>query len=371
MGSAPEVHKSHMARALELAARATRRVLPNPSVGAVVTFNDIIIGEGYHHTFGGPHAEVHAIQNVADPSVLTQATLYVTLEPCSHFGKTPPCVDLILSTRIPRVVVGCRDPFPLVSGRGIQRLRDAGVEVIEGVLHDACVLHNKRFILSHRQQRPYVVLKWAQTEDGFIAPEGRSETTISCPESRALVHRWRGEEMSIAVGTTTVVYDDPLLTVRDLSFIPPRDLPAQNPLRIVIGDLRRISPNARVWNTDSPTIAFTTQGRVEHLPSHIEQLPLDSRASLQSICDTLYNRKILSVLIEGGTRTVQPWIDSGLWDEARVFIAPRKLTRGIKAPHLTLDPSKVLTSGVDTLQLFAHPEIPARLDIERFSFDTV
>ena len=252
-----------------------------------------------------------------------------------------------------------------------QRLRDAGVEVIEGILHDACVLRNKRFILAHRLKRPYIVLKWAQTEDGYIAPEDRSRYAISCPESLALLHRWRGEEMSIAVGSSTVISDDPLLTVRDCSLYPPHELPARNPLRIVIGDTRRIPSNARVWNTDAATIAFTPHTGGATLPSHVEEILLDTYTPLESICNELYSRTILSILIEGGSQTIQRWLDAGLWDEARVFVSPRKLAHGLRAPQITSSPLQVLESGIDTLYLYAHPDITDRLNIERFTFDNI
>lgn len=369
MSSIPNADGHFMERALELAALSTRKALPNPSVGAVITCDGTIVAEGYHREFGGPHAEVHAIRSMRDVSMLSRATLYVTLEPCSHFGKTPPCVDLILSAGIPRIVVGCRDPFALVSGRGIQRLRDAGVEVIEGVLHDACVLQNKRFILAHRLRRPYIILKWARTQDGYIAPEDRSRLAISCAESVACVHHWRGQEMSIAVGSATVTSDDPLLTVRDLSRYSADELPVCNPVRVVIGDARRLPTNARVWNSDAATIVCTPHVAESNLPSHVEQIPLKTATPLESICDALYSRNILSILIEGGSQTLQRWIDAGLWDEARVFVSPDTLTQGVRAPHINSSPLHTLKSGIDTLHLYAHPEITARLNIERFTFD--
>ena len=220
------VDSLYMDRALDLAARGGRAVMPNPMVGAVIVHNDTIIGEGYHQLYGGPHAEVFAIRGVQDRSLLKDATIYVSLEPCSHFGKTPPCAELVIESGIRTVVVGCKDPNPKVAGRGIQKLRDAGITVHEGIRERECVMLNRRFMLFQKMQRPYVILKWAETADRFIAREDGSSKWISSEFSRRTTHRWRSQEMSILVGTTTARADNPQLTVRHIEGI--------NPLRIVI-----------------------------------------------------------------------------------------------------------------------------------------
>lgn len=355
-----------MQQSLSLAVSNTRRVLPNPTVGALLVAADTIIGQGCHERFGGPHAEVNAIASVKDRALLPLSTLYVTLEPCSHTGKTPPCVDLIIASRIPRVVVGCRDPYPQVSGRGIHALRDAGIEVVEGVLHDECILANSRFILAHRMQRPYIILKWAQTANGFIAPPGGEPTAISSAQSRQLLHYWRGQEMAIAVGNNTARLDNPQLTVRHVELYRDDELPPLHPARVVIGDVTHLPAHLALWNSATPTIAFAPITSPEK-PTlrHVSVCDYDAaRPLLPQLCRTLYERQILSVLVEGGAATLQSFIEADLWDEIRVFSSPTSWPSGQRAPTLPHAACVVTTtSGPDTLELVAHPHLAARVGV--------
>jgi diaminohydroxyphosphoribosylaminopyrimidine deaminase/5-amino-6-(5-phosphoribosylamino)uracil reductase len=331
----------------------------------VIEHSGIIIGEGFHQVFGGPHAEVNAIGSVRDKSLLSSATLYVSLEPCSHFGKTPPCADLIIKSGIRRVVIGCRDPFPAVAGNGIQKLIEAGVEVIEDVRHDECVLINKRFMLAHRFKRPYIILKWAQTEDGYIAPAGGTRTQISSHNSQLLVHHWRGQEMAIAVGTRTAQSDNPLLTVRHTELFLPHELPIIHPVRVILGEGSKLPGNLALFDGSSETILFSSQSDF-HPPSTqgIRVLPVShGRPLLPQVCRALYESSVLSLLVEGGTQTLQHFIESDLWDEARVFVAPLRFGSGIAAPTIPASPRAVVKSGPDILRTYNHPELPERLNL--------
>jgi len=299
-------------------------------VGAVIVHNNRIISEGYTSAYGGNHAEVNAIHAVADKSLLQEATLYVTLEPCSHFGKTPPCSDLIITHKIPNVVIGCVDDNPEVAGKGIKKLRDSGCHVIVGVLEEECKAHHKRFFTFHNKKRPYIILKWAETTDGFIAPKHKDENkpvwntnTISSQ----LVHKWRAEEQAILVGTNTVIMDDPSLTVRDYT--------GNNPIRIVLDRNNLLSNAYTVFNNDAETITFK-----DH----------DAKA----ICDHLYKENINSIIIEGGSKTLQMFIDANLWDEARIFTGNTLFKEGIKAPKFygnLVSSEKIIE---DTLKIFTN-----------------
>lgn len=352
----------YMLRALDLAQRGGRAVMPNPMVGAVVVHNNTVIGEGYHQQFGGPHAEVHAIRAVHSKDLLHNSTLYVTLEPCSHFGKTPPCADLIIDSGIPRVVVGCRDPFPEVAGRGIAKLRSAGIEVVEDVGRDPCLVLNRRFIIAHRFQRPYIIIKWAETSDGFIAPASRIPTWISSDHSKQMVHRWRAQEMAIMVGTTTAVVDDPRLTVRSTELCDASCMPITNPIRVTIDRTGSLPPTLNIFNTEAPTIIFTPQQREQHDTVTYAQLREDALV-LPQLCASLHQRGILSLIVEGGQRTLQSFLDAGLWDEARIFHCPKTFGSGVAAPRMTSLPHTQIDSGGDRLFHYAHPDLPARLDV--------
>jgi len=303
-------------------------------VGCVIVFENTIIAEGYTSPYGGAHAEVNAIQSVRDPKILEKSTLYVTLEPCAHFGKTPPCSDLIIAHKIPRVVIGCLDEYDKVCGKGISKLKAAGCEVIVGVLETECKIHHKRFFTYHSKKRPYIILKWAESKDGFIAPLIKSEIKpvwISSLRSRQLVHQWRAEEQAILVGANTVAQDNPSLTTREVE--------GPNPIRIII-DLKNTLPeSSQVFNSEAKTIKLTKN---EIDPNK----PLAAQVS-----KALYLNKITSVIVEGGQKTLQAFINEGLWDEARIFSSETYLKEGIKKPQLKSIPVKETLIDSDSLKI--------------------
>ena len=303
-------------------------------VGCVIVFENTIIAEGYTSPYGGAHAEVNAIQSVRDPKILEKSTLYVTLEPCAHFGKTPPCSDLIIAHKIPRVVIGCLDEHDKVCGKGISKLKAAGCEVIVGVLETECKIHHKRFFTYHSKKRPYIILKWAESKDGFIAPLIKSEIKpvwISSLRSRQLVHQWRAEEQAILVGANTVAQDNPSLTTREVE--------GPNPIRIII-DLKNTLPeSSQVFNSEAKTSKLTKN---EIDPNK----PLAAQVS-----EALYLNKITSVIVEGGQKTLQAFINEGLWDEARIFSSETYLKEGIKKPQLKSIPVKETLIDSDSLKI--------------------
>lgn len=322
-------HEKYIQRSLEIAKNGIGFTRPNPSVGAVIVLNDTIIGEGYTSTYGGNHAEVNAIAAVDDKSLLKEATIYVTLEPCAHFGKTPPCADLIVKHQLKNVVIGCVDSNSLVAGKGIERLKKAGINVVVGVLEKECLAHHKRFFTVQNKQRPYVILKWASTKNGFVAPFTKNENKpiwISNAYSQQLVHKWRSEEQAILVGTNTVIEDNPSLTVRNWK--------GENPVRIVLDRNLRIPNKARVFDGNVKTIVMTgSRQENQELRYNVFFEEIDfSKNAAQHICDVLQNHQIQSVIIEGGTKTIQTFIDANLWDEARVFIGDVEFKNGIQAP---------------------------------------
>ena len=286
-------------------------------VGCVIVVDEKIVAEGYTSPYGGAHAEVNAIKSVKDVSLLQKATLYVTLEPCAHFGKTPPCSDLIITHKIPRVVIGCLDEHEKVCGKGIAKLKAAGCEVTVGILEAACKTHHKRFFTYHTKKRPYIILKWAESFDGYIAPLTKSETKpvwISNTYSRQLVHQWRAEEQAILVGANTVVQDNPSLTTREVE--------GANPIRIVI-DLKNSLPESyNIFNSEAKTIRLTSKDMDTKRPLAFE------------VCKALYKHQINSVIIEGGPKTLQAFIDENLWDEARIFTGELNLNEGILKPQI-------------------------------------
>ncbi len=302
--------EKYMWRCLQLARCGAMGAAPNPMVGAVVVCEGKIIGEGYHIRAGGPHAEVNAIRSVRDPQLLTRSTIYVSLEPCAHYGKTPPCADLIVEKRIPRVVIGCRDPFAKVNGLGIKKLEDAGVDVTVGVLEAECLWLNRRFITYHSQKRPYVTLKWAQSEDGYMdacrTPDSQP-TKFSSPYTSVLVHRLRAMHQAVLVGTNTVLADNPQLTIRLWQ--------GDNPLRLTIDRHHVIPPTSALLDGSAPTHVYGEET--------IEQI-------LADLCE----RGVQSLLVEGGAQMLQSFLQKGLWDEARVETAPFCLLNGVKAPVL-------------------------------------
>ena len=310
-----------------------------------------IIGEGFTSPYGGPHAEVNAIRSVPDRGLLKEATLYVTLEPCSHFGKTPPCADLIIEHQIPRVVIGCLDPNERVAGKGVQRLRESGCSVQVGLLEGECREHHKRFLLFQEQKRPYVILKWAETLDGFIAPERKKPNIdpkpfwISNPYSRQLVHQWRSEEQAILVGTNTVLEDNPKLNVRNWT--------GKDPLRVILDKGLKINKAFHVLDGSIETLVLTQVADPTPYLKGIGYETLDFSGNLATqVCQVLHEHRVSSVLVEGGARTLQTFIDENFWDEARVFTGNAYFNAGIAAPELPGSPISSKTIGSDTLKIY-------------------
>lgn len=313
----------YMYRALQLAKLGLAEAMPNPSVGAVIVYKDTIIGEGYTSKYGGPHAEVNAIRSVKKPELLKESTLYVTLEPCSHYGKTPPCALLIVEKQIPKVVIGCVDPFAKVAGKGIEILQKNGIEVVTGVLEDLCKTSHQRFFTFQLKKRPFIILKWAQSIDGFIAPFSKNEKKpvwLSNTYSRQLTHKWRSEEMAILVGKRTVCDDNPSLTTRDFF--------GKNPIRMFLDKKGEISSNYNILSSEAPTIQFVQSKQNE------KQVAIPLERVVEEICHYCYQNHIQSVIVEGGLQTLQSFIDANCWDEARIFEAPVVWNEGIPAPQL-------------------------------------
>lgn len=311
-----------MQRALELALLGIGKVSPNPMVGCVIVHDNVIIGEGWHQAFGKSHAEPNAIAQVKDKALLKNATLYVTLEPCAHFGKTPPCANLIIDKQIPRVVIANLDPNPLVAGKGLKLLQEAGVEVTVGLLAQKATWLNRRFFTYINHQRPYVILKWAETSDGFIARENHDSKWISGELSRKLVHKWRTEEDAILVGKNTALYDNPQLTSRDWQ--------GKNPLRIVIDKNLDLPSHLYLFDKSVKTICINALKSEEG--NFLVYQKVDFNILGTEILKVLYQHHIQSVIIEGGSATLQYFIDNHLWDEARVFVAPATFEKGLRAP---------------------------------------
>lgn len=322
------IHETYMKRCLQLAKNGLQAAMPNPSVGAVIVHNNYIISEGFTSAYGGNHAEVNAIHSVKDQSLLKTSTLYVSLEPCSHFGKTPPCSDLIIKHEIPKVVIGTIDPFAKVAGKGVEKLKNAGCEVILSVLEAECIASNKRFFTFHQHQRPYIILKWAETQDGFIDKIRQKNDPIQ-PNwitnsfSRQLVHKWRSEEQAILVGTNTAMTDNPKLNTRNWH--------GKNPVRVVLDKSLRIPESYSLFDQTIKTIVLTEKNR-ENTENIIFELLDFSQNIATQICAILYKHEIQSVIIEGGKQTLQTFIDANLWDEARVFKGNIWFKNGIEAP---------------------------------------
>jgi diaminohydroxyphosphoribosylaminopyrimidine deaminase/5-amino-6-(5-phosphoribosylamino)uracil reductase len=335
-----------MQRCLQLASYGGGHVTPNPMVGCVIVAENEIIGEGYHKYFGDSHAEVNAINNVVNKELLKDSTVYVSLEPCSHHGKTPPCVDLLISNKVKQVVIGCRDSNPLVNGKGIDRLKRAGIEVIEGVLENDCRNLNKRFFTFHERQRPYVILKWAQTLDGYIdrvrEVEQQGVNWVSSEITQSLVHKWRSEEQSILVGRNTIINDNPSLTVRSYN--------GRNPTRIVIDSQLQISGDLKIYSDEAPTLVFN---RIKNDKQDSVEWIKITETSTSKILEELYKRGITSVFVEGGSRTLQYFIVDNVWDEARVIVGNRRFNEGVKAPIITKIPIDSFSFGEDKVYIYS------------------
>ncbi len=369
-------NEKYIKRCLQLAKNGIGTARPNPSVGAVIVYKNTIIGEGFTSAYGGNHAEVNAINSVKDKTLLKDATIYVTLEPCAHFGKTPPCADLIVKHQIAKVVIGCVDTNSLVAGKGIERLQNAGINVTVGVLEDACKKHHKRFFTVQNKKHPFIVLKWAETADGFIAPikrDSQQPVWISNSYSQQLVHKIRSQEQAILVGTNTVIADNPSLDVRHWA--------GNNPLRIVLDKNLRIPLNVTVFDKKIKTLVLvdkvkeqvevlekTTSAKVllkdenqeeNKIQERItyEQIDFSSRVAEQ-ICEVLQKYQIQSVLIEGGAQTLQTFIDANLWDEAQVFVGETSFKNGVEAPRLSAEKILLKKQNIasDVLKIFENTQ---------------
>jgi diaminohydroxyphosphoribosylaminopyrimidine deaminase / 5-amino-6-(5-phosphoribosylamino)uracil reductase len=321
--------EKYMRRCLELARLGLGDAAPNPMVGSVIVHCGKIIGEGYHQKCGEAHAEVNAINSVKNKSLLKESTIYVNLEPCSHYGKTPPCADLIIEKKIPRVVIGCMDSFTKVAGNGIKKLKKANCDVITGVLEKESLELNRRFFAFHEKKRPYIILKWAQTLDGFIdmkrnANETPDSNWITNNLSKMLVHKWRTEESAFMIGTNTARNDNPQLTVRDWN--------GRNPIRIVLDRNLRLNTELHIFNSDAKTLIFNTLK--DEIRANIEYIKLDFDSNMiNTILEILYRKEIQSMVVEGGQKLLKSFINQNLWDEARVFTGNKNFYDGIKSPE--------------------------------------
>ena len=335
-----------MKRCLALAEKAIGNTYPNPMVGAIIVYENKIIGEGWHQKAGKPHAEVNAINEVSNKTLLTESTLYVNLEPCSHFGKTPPCADLIIQFGIKKVVIASTDPNPQVAGKGILKLKEAGVEVIEAVLKKEAEFLNRRFYTFHQKKRPYIIMKWAQTEDGFISPlinKTNRPFWISNNLSKQKVHQWRSQEASILVGAETVITDNPILNTREW--------PGNNPLRIILDPSNRIPEDVTLLKDELRTIILCKNKTERNLKENKEYQILNP-FNLDSLIKFCYKKNILSLFVEGGQKTLNYFIKQELWDEARIFTSKQKLKKGIKSPEFYAPLFSEEELGDNTLKIY-------------------
>jgi len=326
------IHEKYISRCIELGKLGMGNTYPNPSVGCCIVLDDKIIGEGYTSKAGGNHAEVNAINSVKDKSLLKHSTIYVTLEPCCHHGKTPPCVDKIIASGMKKVVIGIKDPNPLVCGKGIEKLKENGIEVISGVLKKECVEHHKRFLSFIINKRPYIILKWAETADGYIAPKQKDVNEpywISNSKSRELVHNWRSKEQAILVGAQTIREDDPRLTTRHC---------VGKNCDVYILSKKGLKKNFKIFNQDSKVTVLDDK-EINFNKNIVKQ-----------ICDKLYDDKILSIIIEGGTKTLSNFIYSEMWDEMRVFKTKEILGDGVKGPKIKFNTKRKVEIGNDILE---------------------
>lgn len=337
----------YIKRCLQLAEYGRGSVSPNPMVGCVIVYKDRIIGEGFHRKYGEAHAEVHAINSVKEKSLLAKSTLYVNLEPCSHHGKTPPCSDLIISKNIPRVVLASTDPNPLVAGNGIKKLQDAGISVTQGVLNADAEFFNRRFYTFYQKKRPYIILKYARSADGFIDHERTKKhphpAWITNDYCKMLVHKWRTEEDAFMVGTRTVMLDNPQLTARMW--------PGKNPLRISLDEFNVIEKTVHLLDNSTPTLIFTSEKKTQQKNIDFEKINF-TKSVVQQILDVLYKRKIQSLVVEGGHDLLQSFIDENMWDEAKVFTGDIVFGKGTPEPVLNGVLQSVDYYGNSELRIF-------------------
>jgi diaminohydroxyphosphoribosylaminopyrimidine deaminase/5-amino-6-(5-phosphoribosylamino)uracil reductase len=343
----------YLQRCLELAHMGMAKVSPNPMVGCVIVSNGKVIGEGYHAKFGAAHAEVNALQSVmekygdAAPALLATATAYVSLEPCAHFGKTPPCADLLIRHRIKKVVIGNLDPFDGVNGKGIAKLKNAGIEVVSGILAAQCTQLNRRFFTRIQQQRPYVILKWAETANGYFAPLNQAQQWITGSEAKTLVHKWRTEEDAVLVGKNTALVDNPELTARNW--------PGKNPIRIALDQNLEIPATHQLYNKAAKTLIFNEQKTEVNENIHFLQMEDMQHYLPQKIAYQLYLMDVQSIIIEGGANILRQFIKAGLWDEARVFHSRENWKAGIPSPELSPQKTNIIDQfpvGKDQLTIY-------------------
>ena len=339
--------EKYMLRCINLAKKGIGNVSPNPMVGAIIVHENKIIGEGYHLKHGDSHAEVNAIHQVEDKELLKNSTLFVTLEPCSHQGKTPPCSDLIIKNKIPNVVFGCKDIFEKVNGKGIEKLKNASINVKSGILEKKCFELNKRFFTYHKNKRPFIILKWAQTIDGFMDRERTVESEkgvnwITSEITQTLTHQWRAEEDAILVGRNTILNDDPSLTVRVYS--------GNDPKRFIIDPDLKLSSNHKVFNDG--TKSFIINSIKNDKGKEIEYIQCSKNNFLSELMSTLYNEKIQSIIIEGGKKTIENFIENNLWDEARVLTGNTFFENGLTAPKLNKSPVYSYHVNKDRIDIF-------------------
>ena len=349
-----KIHENYIKRCIQIAKNGLGSTAPNPMVGCVIVVDNTIIGEGFTSPYGGNHAEVNAINSVKNKELLKKATLYVTLEPCSHYGKTPPCSDLIIEYQIPKVVIGTIDIHSKVAGKGIEKLRLAGCDVKVGVLENECKIHHKRFFTFHSNKRPYIILKWAETLDGFIAPKSKDEKKpvwITNDLSRQLVHKWRAEEQAILVGTNTVLEDNPSLTVRDWT--------GKNPIRVVLDQHLRLDKDSTIFDASAETIVITSEMKAGSLKTEVKFATIDwkNKANItEEICNVLHQSHITSIIIEGGRQTLQTFIDANLWDEARVFTGNINFAEGVKAAKISAKLISETQISDDILRIYTNQQ---------------
>jgi diaminohydroxyphosphoribosylaminopyrimidine deaminase/5-amino-6-(5-phosphoribosylamino)uracil reductase len=340
-----ETHQQFMQRCFQLAALGLGKVAPNPLVGAVLVYNNTIIGEGYHQKYGQAHAEVNAIASVKDKILLKHATLYVNLEPCSHFGKTPPCADLIIQHKVPQVVICNKDPNPLVAGKGIAKLEAVGIQVITDVLAQEGWHLNRRFFTFHTQKKPYIILKWAQSNDGFITKANDKQYWITGDTAKKLSHQWRSEEQAILVGTKTVLTDNPQLNNRYFNT-------NQQPVRVVVDRNLIIPESSFVLDNSQKTIVFNAVKNLQ--TENTSYIKINFENSIHEMLSALYERNILSLIVEGGAKTLNAFIQQNAWHEARILTGNIAFNQGIAAPTVSGKIIYETTVGNDHLTIISN-----------------
>ena len=335
-----------MKRCLELARKGMSYVAPNPMVGAVVVYNNKIIGEGFHKKYGESHAEVHAIHSVADKSLLKKSTLYVNLEPCSHTGKTPPCCELISSYKIPKVVIGCGDTSSKVNGNGIAHLKNKGVEVKCGVLEEESIRLNKRFFTFQHKKRPYIILKWAESADGFMdRKRDKNEkgiNWISKPNTKLVTHQWRSEEACILVGRKTVENDNPSLTTREVN--------GPNPIRLIIDPNLKLKKGYKVFNDDAQTYLFNNLKNQRN--GNVAYIKVGKKNFILDMLSFIYQQKWNSIIVEGGASTINQFLEKNIWDEARVIVGKPQFNSGLRSPVLIQNAFSIANFNDDTVKTY-------------------